>query len=524
MSSGAEHPRPHTGGRRGRRAAWAWLAGLAVVATLGAGLGTARPAQPTRVVVSNDRDIINVDPIAISAPADYSVASLVFSGLVRVQPGTMTIEPDLAQQWDVSSDGLVYTFHLRHGVKWQRGLGEVTAADVVAHFQRAASRTSGSIFFADLAEVKRIDAPDPYTVRFTLDRPSLSFLTAIVAYRPGLIVPKKILDTNPDSLKTTPVGSGPYVFTSWQQGAQVVLTANPDYYGGAPAIAEIDVRVVKDDQTALLALRRGEIDARYLQIPEVQRQAITAQGVRVLRAPMPRTYFFSFNTTRAPFNDVRVRQALWYGLNRLGILDSLFKGLGTFSDTMVPPTVTGSLPGVTYNYNPDQAKQLLKSAGADAGFPGKTFSLMALGLQDQTDLAAVAQENWKALGVTFNVDVVDTPVFLQRARAGNFDALVFALLRTEPEQFLVDPFYSKSIGSNNFSRYDRADAPLDSMRYATDPAERIRYAQVAQRQLEQDAPNIPVLNPTLMLAYAPRLSGVQLQLLIFNAWQWSVSR
>ena len=510
--------------RRRRAAAWTLIGGLAVAAALGAESGPARPAPPVRVVVSNDRDIVNVDPVEISAPADYSVAALVYSGLVRVRPGTGQLDPDLAERWEVSPDGLVYTFHLRRGVKWQNGLGELTAADVVAHFQRAADRASGSIFFPDFSSVKRVEAPDPYTVRFVLDRPSLSLLSADLAYRPGLIVPKKIIDTKPDSLKTAPVGSGPYTFSAWQQGAQVILRANPDYYGGPPQVSEVDVRVVKDDQTALLALRRGEIDARYLQIPEVQRQALVAKDVRVLRAPMPRTYYFMFNTTRPPFNDVRVRQALWYGLNRRGILDSLFKDLGTFSDTMLPPTVTGSLPGVVYNYNVDRAKQLLRDAGADGGYPGRAFTLMAIGLQDETDIAAVAQENWKALGVTFNVDVVDTAVFLQRARAGNFDALNFAQLRTEPEQFLVDSFYSKSIGANNFSRYDRADAQLDAMRFAADPADRVRNAQVVQRLLQRDAPAIPVLNPTLMLAYTPRISGAKLELLIFNAAQWSVGR
>jgi peptide/nickel transport system substrate-binding protein len=509
--------------RPSRPVAWAAAGVLAAVAALGLGTEPARPAQPVRVVVSNDRDIVNVDPIQISAPADYSVAYLVYSGLLRARPGTDQLDPDLAARWEVSSDGLTYTFHLRRGVKWQNGLGEVTADDVVAHFQRAANKASGSIYFPDFASVRRIDAPDRYTVRFVMDKPSLSLLTADLAYRPGLIVPKKIIDTNPDSLKTGPVGSGPYIFSSWRQGDEVILRANPDYYGGDPAVTEVDVRVVKNDQTALLALRRGEIDARYLQIPEVQRQALLAKDVRVLRAPMPRTYFFMFNLTRPPFNDVRVRQALWFGLNRLGILDTLFKGLGTFSDTMVPPTVTGSLPGVTYNYNVDRAKQLLKDAGADGGFPGKTFTLMALGLQDETDIAAVAQENWKDLGVNFNVQVVDTNVFLQRARAGNFDALNFAELRSEPEQFLGELFDSRSIGSFNFARYDGADSPINAMRTAATQADRIRYAQDVQRQLERDAPAIPVLNPTLMLVHTPRIAGVGLQLLIFNAWQWSVA-
>jgi peptide/nickel transport system substrate-binding protein len=509
------------------RSAWSAARTLLVaVVAIGVGSPPAHPAPrpATRVVVSNDRDISNVDPISISTPADYAVAHLVYSSLVRVKPGTRQLEPDLAEKWEVSSDGLAYTFYLRRGVKWQNNLGEVTADDVVAHFQRAASKESGSVYFNDLASVKRIEAPDRYTVRFTMDRPSPAFLTAVVAYRPGLIVPKKILDSNPASLKTAPVGSGPYVFASWRQGAEIVLKANPDYYGGVPGVAELDMKVVKEDATALLALRRGEIDGRYVQIPEVQRHVLESKDLRVLRAPMPRTYYLAFNTTRAPFNDVRVRQALWYGFNRRGTLDRLFQGFGTFSDTMVPPTVVGSLPGVVYNYSPEKAKQLLKEAGAEQGFPGKTFSLTTLGLQDQTDIAAVAQDNWKAIGVNVNVDIADTPVLLQRVRAGNFDILGFALLRTEPEQFLVDFFHSKNIGSTNFSRYDKADQVLDAMRFASDPKDRIRFAQEAQRLLQRDAPHIPVLNPTLMLALNPKIAGAQLELLIFNAWQWSVTR
>ncbi|HYM70223.1 MAG TPA: ABC transporter substrate-binding protein [bacterium] len=509
----------------GRKAWWASLVVALAVTTVSSGVGPASPAPgPARIVLSNDRDISNVDPIAISAPADYSVAHLVYSALVRVKPGTSTLEPDLAEKWEISPDGLVYTFHLRKGVKWQQNLGEVTADDVVAHFQRAASKESGSVFFNDLAAVKRIDAPDRYTVRFTLDRPSPAFLTSVIAYRPGLIVPKKIIETAPGSLKTTPVGSGPYAFSAWHQGADVILKANPDYYGGAPSIGEVDIKVVKDDQTALLALRRGEINGRYLQIPEVQRAALASPDVRVLRAPMPRTYYLAFNTTRPPFNDVRVRQALWYGLNRQGIVGRMFQGFGTFSDTMVPPTVVGSLPGIMYNYNPDRAKQLLKDAGFADGLPGKTFSLLAIGLQDQTDIAAVTQDNWRALGVNVNIEILDTPVFLQRVRTGNFDIMDFALLRTEPEQFLVDFFHSKNIGTTNFSRYDKADGLLDAMRFAGDAKQRIQGAQAVQRQLQRDAPQIPVLNPTLMLAVTPKVAGARLELLVYNVWQWSLPK
>ncbi|MGQ0569143.1 MAG: ABC transporter substrate-binding protein [Armatimonadota bacterium] len=498
------------------------LLALLVVTAIGSQPASPAP-QPVRVVISTDRDITNVDPAAISTPADYTVAYLVSSSLVRVKPGTRVLEPDLAQRWEVSNDGLVYTFHLRRGVKWQNDLGEVTAEDVIAHFQRVASKESGSLFFVDLEPISKMEAPDRYTVRLTMRQPYPAFMTAVIAYRPGLIVPKRAILSNPASLKTNPVGSGPYVFASWRQGAEVVLRANPDYYAGAPAVGEVVMKIVREDETALLALQRGEIDARYVQVPEVQRQVQSVKELRVLTSPMPRTYYIALNTTRAPFNDVRVRRALWYGLNRKSIVERVFNSKGTVADTVVPPVVEGHLSRRVYSYDPSKAKQLLKEAGFQEG-ADRTLSIMTTGLRDLSDIAAVAQDNWKALGVNVRVEIVDTPVLLQRARTGNFDMMNWAQLRTEPEQFLVSFFHSNNINSTNYSRYDKIDSILDGFRTAIDRRERLRLIGEAQRQLQQDAPHIPVLNPTLMLVHTPRLQGPKLGLLIFNVWEWSASR
>lgn len=481
------------------------------------------PTQTARAVISTDRDISNVDPAAISAPADYAVSYLVYSALARVKPGTRELEPDLAQRWEVSSDGLVYTFHLRQGVKWQNNLGEVTAADVVAHFERVAKKDSGSLYFVDMEPVTKIEARGRYTVRFTMRQPYPAFMTAVIAYRPGLIVPKQVIDTNPATLKTNPVGSGPYIFASWRQGAEVVLRGNPDYYAGAPAVSEVVMKIVREDETALLALQRGEIDARYIQVPEVQKQVQGIKELQVLTAPMPRTYYIAFNTTRAPFNDARVRRALWYGLNRKSIVERVFNSRGTVADTMLPPVVEGHYAQRVYTYDPSKAKQLLREAGFLDG-ADRTLSIMTIGLRDLSDIAAVAQDNWKALGVTVRVEIFDTPVLLQRARAGNYDMMAFAQLRTEPEQFLVSFFHSSNITGTNYSRYDKIDRLLDGFRTASDPSQRLRLIEEAQRQLQQDAPHIPVLNPTLMLAHNPRIQGAKLGLLIFNVWQWSATR
>lgn len=511
-------------GARARRFPWIVLVAAVVIVT-GYGIGASTAPAPARVVVSNDRDISNVDPAAISTPADFAVAYLVYSALVRLKPGTRELEPDLAERWEISPDGLVYTFRLRKGAKWQNNLGEVTAEDIVAHFQRIASKESGSLFFVDMEPVSRIEAVDRYTVRFTMRQPYPAFMTAVIAYRPGLIVPKRMIDSNAASLKTAPVGSGPYVFSSWRQGAEVVLQANPDYYAGAPAVSEVTMKVVKEDETALLALQRGEVDARYIQVPEVQREIQDVKGLQVLTAPMPRTYYLALNTTRVPLSDVRVRRALWYGLNRKSIVERVFNSRGTVADTVLPPGVEGFYGRRVYAYDPSKAKQLLKEAGLIEGAATeRSLSIMTVGLRDLSDIAAVAQDNWRTLGLNVHVEIVDTPVLLQRARTGNYDMMSWAQLRTEPEQFLVSFFHSSNINATNFSRYDKIDKILDGFRTATDRKERLRLIEEAQRQLQQDAPHIPVLNPTLMLAHNPKVKNVRLGLLIFNVWQWTIDR
>jgi ABC-type transport system substrate-binding protein len=205
-------------------------------------------------------------------------------------------------------------------------------------------------------------------------------------------------------------------------------------------------------------------------------------------------------------------------------VDRIFQGLGTVSDTVLPPTVEGHLATKVYSYDPDRARQLIREAAAEAKLRDQTYSILTIGLGDLQDIAAVAQDNWRAIGVNVRIESAETAVLLQRARAGNYDIMAFAQLRTEPEQFLVTFFHSSNIGSTNYSRYAQIDKALDTFRLATNPRIRARLIEEAQRQLQEDAPHIPVLNPTLVLVTNQRIRGAQLGLLIFNVWQWSQAR
>ncbi|MBC7078611.1 MAG: ABC transporter substrate-binding protein [Synergistales bacterium] len=197
--------------------------------------GVQQAKQEVVVVARLLADIENVDPAYITAVSDQYIATNVYSGLVRYKPGTGEIEPDLAEDWDISPDGLVYTFHLRRGVKWHKGMGELTSEDVKYSFERILDPATKSLNKLYLEQVADIKTPDKYTVQIKLKEPYAPFLAGL-AYRAGWIVNKKGVEAGGKEYGRQPVGTGPFVFSSYQPGVEVVLAANPDYFGGKPKV------------------------------------------------------------------------------------------------------------------------------------------------------------------------------------------------------------------------------------------------------------------------------------------------
>lgn len=316
---------------------------------------------------TSGRDIGTIDPHFATAFQEYPIVEAIFNGLVRFPPGTSVniedVEPDLAKDWESNENNSVWTFYLREGVKWHKGYGTVSAEDVKFSLERVMDPEVGSPWKGSFSGVDKVEVIDDLTVRITLKQSDPFFLLKVVDYHGGYIVPKEAVQELGDDFSTKPVGSGPFEFESYKPRDKVVLTANEDYFRGAPILSEIDYRFMPDDSSRELALRAGEIDAG--DFPNIQRWAkdLSDRGFIVDLMGPGNMYHVHFNMTEEPFDNYKVRQALAYAFDRDKIVDFRGEAIATKTYSMVPPGYFGHTSKVNkYEYDLDKAKSLMEEA------------------------------------------------------------------------------------------------------------------------------------------------------------------
>ncbi len=270
------------------------------------------------LVISIAADPTGFDPEAVANNTSGFVMATVFDSLVRYKPGTTEVEPGLAKSWDISPDGLTYTFHLRSGVTFHDGT-KFNAAEYVKTLDRQLKKDDPNTIYKTgpvegyedftFGSVTSYSAIDENTVQFKLKEPSAAFLNSLAMVWNGVVSYEAAAKYGKD-FRNHPVGTGPFIFREWKSRDQVVLDANPSYWKGKPKLDHIVFKVIPDAQAALLALQRGETqimgDVATQVIPALRKDSnivlITQPGLAVNGMAMP-------NDT-PPFNDKRVRQAL----------------------------------------------------------------------------------------------------------------------------------------------------------------------------------------------------------------------
>src|SRR5690606_27886433 len=301
------------------------------------------------------------DPAYWQYTPDWFVYPNIFNGLVRWVPGTggSQLEPDLAESWEVSEDGTVYTFHLREGIQFHRDYGELTSEDVVFTFDRQLQDETAS-FNSQLADIVDVSAPDRYTVQITLAQPSASFLATIVAYRPGLVVSKRAIEELGEDFNTSPIGTGAFVFEERTASDEIVLVSNDGYFRGPPEVAKLTFAHIGEEQVAVAALQRDEFQIIWTRgNPEAitALQADPEISVEVNTVPSSVRHI-AFSPNFEPTRDPEVRRALAYALDKTLIEQAL-------PNLEVPAHVVyfddpGEVP--TYDYDPELAREMLAAA------------------------------------------------------------------------------------------------------------------------------------------------------------------
>lgn len=394
-----------------------------------------QPAQPTAAPIVKRggtlkwaRNAIpeNFDMAWTEANADVWIMVNVFEPLVRVDRTGTAIEPALAESWTISDDGLVYTFKMRPGLKFHDGT-DVTTEDVAYSLIRA--RDTGPWNWS-LAIVDKVEAVDNTTVRITLKEKSSDFLAGLALFSNG-IFPKKAFEAagSPEEFFRKPIGTGPFMVADWVVGEYMVLKRNPSYWElGAdgkplPYLDEVRLIQVPEDSTRVLQVQSGEIDATdaipFSQVASVKNDA----GASLTLWPSTQTYYIFLNHTKPPFDDVKVRQALNYAIDRQALLDAVLYGNGEVAKSFMPkagPCWNPNLQGFPFDL--EKAKKLIAESKYPNGHKGAKLEVPS-GRVIGRDQATILKEMWAKIGIEVEVNEIEGGLLGDKFRNATFEAI-----------------------------------------------------------------------------------------------------
>ena len=474
--------------------------------------GEAEAQKKTLVIGMGSADAGKLDPHIASTTPDKGLLQYIFNGLVRMKLGQIspdTIEPDLAESWSSNPAGTEWTFHIRHGVQCHWNYGEFTAEDAAYSIKRAANKATSS-YSNDFSSVVSADAVDPYTLKITLKNPVAGFLGYVANINGGNMVCKKAAEEMGDGFSKKPIGTGPFMFAEYQPQQFVRLVANKQFFRGAPMLDEIVYRYIPSDSSRDLAFQSGELDMIYGKQDQswVDRTKQTP-GVRVLAMEPGELSTLFLNITEKPLDDIRVREAIAYGVDRKAIV--AFKGAGTSREavSVVPSGYLGTDERAPlFPYDPAKAKELLKEAGYPDGLTIKTIHTTLMGME--TFIEAI-QAQLKKIGVNLDVQLVEHATYHAQIRKDLSPLVHYQAARFPVADVYLTQFYdfASIVGApravTNFSHCNVADDEIRAARVETDPAKQKELWKTAQEKIIKAVCGVPVYEQLQLWAWKDNL-------------------
>ncbi len=439
----------------------------------------------------------SLDPHLSTASDTEAVMHNVYEGLVLFNSDGEII-PGLAESWEISDDGLVYTFHLRNDVTFHNG-EHFTAEDAVYSFGIISGLSTGVPLTTRFAALEKIEAPDDYTVVFTLRERSAAILEAT---RVG-VIPSGYEDS-----AVHPVGTGPYKFVEYRPGQRIVLEKNDDYYNPERMgkIDRAEFYIMSDSSSIVTALQSGQLDIAQVTGMDAE---ILQRNYTIYSNPQNMVCLFAFNNAIEPFNDVRVRRAINHAINKEDIINGAFDGYATRIDTAFSPVM-----GYYYNtdvdnyypYDPAKARELLAEAGYPDGF-SITITVPSIYSQ-HVSTAQIIQEELKAVGIDAEIELVEWGAWLEDVFSkGIFETTIIGLTgKLDPYEIMVRYL---STSRTNFVHYNNPefDQKLVAGANESDAEKRAELFKECQMILTEDAVSVWTCDPSLVLAARKDLKG-----------------
>lgn len=487
-------------------------------------------AKEQTLVRDNGTEVASIDPQKTEGVPESNVIRDMFEGLV-IQDGEGNIIPGVAESWE-TQDNKTFTFHLRKDAKWSNG-DPVTAEDFVFAWQRAVDPATASPYatYLKMATMKNagaiidgkadkstlgVKAIDAQTLQVELDA-SVPYFVQMAAHTTMMPVNKKVVEKWGDEWTKAEhmVSNGAFKLEKWVINERMVLVRNTEYWDNKDTVLDKVVYLPIENQvSAMNRFLAGEVDMTY-EIPNQQYKSLKKQYPETIKNPgYLCTYYYGFNTAKKPFDDVRVREALSYAIDR-DVITRILLGQGQKPAYALTPDVTAGFTAALPDYAKltqkeriEKAKELLNAAGFDKGHP-LSFNLLYNTSENHKKLAVAIASMWKkSLGVNVTIENQEWKTYLDNRREGNYDVMRAGWCGdyNEASTFLS---IMRSDNSSNDMNYDSKayDAAIDNALNSTDDKKRASYYQEAESLLAKDMPLAPIYQYVAVRQVNPLVGG-----------------
>lgn len=482
--------------------------------------------QGKTLVFARGGDAVDLDPACQTDGESFRAAENVLEGLVTNVPGTTDLQPALSTSWEISPDGLTYTFKLRPGVLFHDGT-PFDADSVVFSFLRqhdpkhpAHEFGAPFIFYKSLGFdtlILGVEKVDPLTVRFRLARRDATFIASLAMQSFSIVSPTAVMKMKKQS-RSNIVGTGAFRFIRWDRNQRIVLAANDQYWGGRPKVDTLLIRSLPDSSARLMETLAGNVHVMDEPNPddvEVLRKKL-GDKVQFVKQPGFNVGYLAFNTDRKPFQDVRVRQALAMAINKAAIIKAVYGDFGIPAVNPMPPSLWGYNKSIQDRpYDLDRARKLLAEAGLGEGFETTLWAMPVPRpyMPNGRKVAEIIQADFAKIGVKAKIVTYEWGTYLEKTRQGEHDMVLMGWTGDigDPDNFLyvlLDKDNAKIPAQNlSFYRSEEVHQKLLAAKVSTVQAERSKLYEEAQALIFRDAPLVPLAHSTVVVPTQASVEG-----------------
>ncbi len=529
--------KPRTGLRAVQRALLGAMAAPAMLSLMA--LTAVAPASAKTLVFCSEGSPENFYPGVNTTGTSFDANEPIYNRIVEFERGGTKVVPGLAEKWDISKDGLTYTFYLRKGVKWHdtrafKPTRDMNADDVLFMFERQWKEDNpffkvtspNHSYFGDMGLpklLKSVEKVNDYTVKITLDKPEAPFLSNL-AMPFAAVQSKEYADAmlkagTPEKIDQDPIGTGPFSLVQYQKDAVIRYKAFPAYFGGKAKIDDLIYAITPDASVRWAKLQKAECHVMPYPNPADLEAIRKDPAIQVIEQAGLNVGYLAYNTTKKPFDDVRVRKAINMAINKKAIIDGVYLGTGIAAKNPIPPGMSAYNNAIKDDeYNPQAAKKLLAAAGYPKGF---TTDLWAMPVQrpynpNAKRIAELMQADLVKVGVTAEIKSFEWGEYRKRLQAGEHQ---MGMLGWTGDNGDADNFMytllgcasAQSVSGSNIAKfcYKPYEDLVLKAKTVTVPAERDKLYQQAQVIFKEQA-------PWFTIAHAVQIKPVRKEVIDFK--------